>query len=664
MPASAASRRPEELAEKLSAAGAGGEDGGGQGEALLRVLREIKNQIIGNKTKKLLYLHLGAVPKIVSLLASSPASAAVVVQAAAAVGSFACGVEDGVRAVLDAGAVPHLMRLLSHPDEKVVDAGARSLRIIFQSKLAPKYDVLQEKNMQFLLSLLNSGNENVTELAASIIAHSCESNEEQIAVCDAGVLQRLVTLLRGSMNQRDACLDSIVAIVKNNSQVASKFASMGNGKAFDSLVGLMQERNPRTRLLACECLIAIGHAFPCYVQDIQIKTKLILILVELLEEPGRVGDEAPSALTNLIAENEELQKQAVLINAVEKLCNHLNKTPIEARRLEGILLALAELCSKLEKSRSQLMSLQVSNLIFDALKHDSADVRIAACNCIKNISRSLKNLSAGRFSSDSAVVRLIQLLHDPSTSVQIAALGAICNVAVNCTTRKSVLLQHGGVTQLVLLSKSMDSALRLKSVWALRNLMFLLDRKDKDHILMQLTVSTLSSLICDAEHLIQEQALALVSNFIDGCGDSIKHVFADESAIIIAVSRQLKNAYAVGVCIQGMFVLSNIAAGDDSCKEAVMNCLLPSQPDWSRSSFIIKFLQSKDKSLRIATLWCIVNLVFPDSESSSSRITRLKDAGIISQLKTMNNDPCLDCKLRVRMVLEQCLDFEDSRQDH
>ncbi|KAG0465787.1 hypothetical protein HPP92_019951 [Vanilla planifolia] len=227
MPSSAATNRPEDLMEKLGVCATDK-----QGEVLLKALREVKNQIIGNKTKKLLYLHLGAVPKVVSVLAAlssavgGAAEAPVIVQAAAAIGSFACGVEDGTRAVVEAGAVPHLIQILSHPDEKVVDAGARSLRMIFQSKLAPKYDVLEAKNMKFLLSLLNSNTENLTEVAARIISHSCDKYEEQNVLCDAGALQRLVDLLEGSSSQREACLHALVAIARNNSDIATKFIKL------------------------------------------------------------------------------------------------------------------------------------------------------------------------------------------------------------------------------------------------------------------------------------------------------------------------------------------------------------------------------------------------------------------------------------------------------
>ena len=93
-------------------------------------LREIKNQIIGNRTKKLLYLRLGAVPAVVAALAEPGASPAALVQAAAAAGSFACGVDDGARAVLAAGAVGHLTRLLAHHDEKVGSAALTCLLVV------------------------------------------------------------------------------------------------------------------------------------------------------------------------------------------------------------------------------------------------------------------------------------------------------------------------------------------------------------------------------------------------------------------------------------------------------------------------------------------------------------------------------------------------------
>lgn len=240
-----------------------------------------------------------------------------------------------------------------------MDAGARSLRMIYQSKLAPKYDFIQQENTKFLLSLLNSQNENVTGLGASIIVHSCETIAEQKALFHGGVLEKLIGLLDGSLSQRDASLESIATIFKNNVEAIAKFMQPGREDCLSYIIELMKDRNPKTRLLACECLIVIRNSSPCYLQDIGIKMKLIHGLLELLDNPGQVGDEASFVFSSLIAEKEELQKLAFEANAIDKFYNHLQKDQLSPRRFQGILLAFSHLCSMLESCRSRFLSLQV-----------------------------------------------------------------------------------------------------------------------------------------------------------------------------------------------------------------------------------------------------------------------------------------------------------------
>ncbi|ONI13843.1 hypothetical protein PRUPE_4G249300 [Prunus persica] len=642
-------------------------------EVQLKALRELKNRIIGNRTKKLSFIKLGLVPPVAAILASKAQAQVqaqaqaqaqarhdsnLLVQSAAALGSFACGFDAGVRAVLDAGVFPNLFLLLSHPDDKVVDAGARSLRMIYQSKLAPKCDFLQEKNMEFLLSLLNSENENVTGLGASIIIHSCESTAEQKALCHAGVVKKLISLLKGSLSQRDNSLESLATVMKNNVEAVSEFVGSESGRALSSVIGLTKDRYPRTRLLASMCLIVIRNTSACYLQDIGIKTKLVHLLLELHDDPGQVGDEAPFAFSSLISEKPDLQKLAFEANAIDKLYNHLQKSQLHPKRFQGILLALADLCSNLESCRSRFLSLQALNLVSDALTHDSSDVRTAACMCLRCVSRSIKNLCAGNFLNEMIVPPLVRLLDDPSTSVQVAAISVIGNIAVDFTMRRSLFVQCGGVKQLVQLSKSMDSTVRLNALWALRNLMFLADNVCKEGIFMEFTASSLASVICDPEPFVQEQALALIRNLVDGCIKSVELVFTEDGMILDAVRRQLQNASTDEIWIQGMYVLSNVASGTEFHKEAVMHQLIP-QEDNGTQSFILKFLQSNESQLRTAAVWAIVNLTFPSSPGSFSRLVKLHSAGIVSQIKSMVNDPCPDVKLRVRTALGQFTTFGD-----
>ncbi|XP_049379248.1 uncharacterized protein LOC125844058 [Solanum stenotomum] len=673
MPASASSAPPppthsrrEDLIGRLSSSSA---------EAKLKALRDLKNQIIGNRTKKLCFLKLGAVPSVTSILSSSSATAAaaaagsvcsgndvelndsLILQSAAAIGSFACGFDDGVKAVLDAGAFPLLLRLISYPNDKVVGAAARSLKFIYQSKLAPRYDFLQGNNMEFIQSLLNSENENVTGLGASIITHSCWTSMEQKALSDAGIIKKLTCMLGGSVTQKDASLESLATILKGNPEVISKFTEPENGGALGTVTELTKDKNARTRLLACICLIVIKNSAPSCLQDLRIKTKLILILLELLDD-DQVGDEAPFALSSLIAEKEDLQVLAFEANVIDKLVNHLRKAPVLSRRLEGILIALANMCSRLERCRDRLLSLEAMKFVTDALSQDSGEVRAAACVCLKNVSRSVKNLSAGLFMNESFVAPLVQLLFDDLTFVQVSALDAISNIVVDFLAHKTMFMKCGGVKQLVQLSKSMDATIRVKAVCALRNLTFLVSDKCKEEILSELTQLTLRSLICDPEACVQEQALALVCNLVDGPLDSIQHVFTEDALLLHAVGQQLRSASNAEVLIQGMYVFTNVASGNEVHKEAVMQELFPPLAN-ECESIMSKFLHSDDSRLRTAAVWALVNLTFPSSSGAFGRVMKLRNAGIVSQLKNMVNDPCLDVKLRARTALGQSITSGD-----
>ncbi|CAL5421719.1 unnamed protein product [Camellia sinensis] len=95
--------------------------------------------------------------------------------------------------------------------------------------------------------------------------------------------------------------------------------------------------------------------------------------------------------------------------------------------------------------------------------------------------------------------------------------------------------------------------------------------------------------------------------------------------------------------LKGMYVLSNVASGNEFHKEAVMDQLFPQIGD-NIQSIMIKLLQSNDTRLRTACVWTVLNLTFPSSPGAHSRVAKLQNACITSQLKDMVNDPCLDVK--------------------
>ncbi|KAF5959804.1 hypothetical protein HYC85_001013, partial [Camellia sinensis] len=103
--------------------------------------------------------------------------------------------------------------------------------------------------------------------------------------------------------------------------------------------------------------------------------------------------------------------------------------------------------------------------------------------------------------------------------------------------------------------------------------------------------------------------------------------------------------------LAGMYVLSNVASGNEFHKEAVMDQLFPQIGD-NIQSIMIKLLQSNDSRLRTACVWTVVNLTFPSSPGAHSRVAKLQNACITSQLKDMVNDPCRDVKVRQMSVVQ------------
>lgn len=59
----------------------------------------------------------------------------------------------------------------------------------------------------------------------------------------------------------------------------------------------------------------------------------------------------------------------------------------------------------------------------------------------------------------------------------------------------------------------------------------------------------------DPEACVQEQALALVRNLVDGPLDCIQHVFAEDALLLHAVGQQLQSASKAEIFIQVMTVV-------------------------------------------------------------------------------------------------------------
>lgn len=105
-----------------------------------------------------------------------------------------------------------------------------------------------------------------------------------------------------------------------------------------------------------------------------------------------------------------------------------------------------------------------------------------------------------------------------------------------------------------------------------------------------------------------------------------------------------------------MYIFTNVASGNEVHKEAVMQELFPPLANDSES-IMFKLLHSDDCRLRTAAVWALVNLTFPSSSGAFGRVMKLRNAGIVSQLKNMANDPCLDVKVNAIIWIKLLSDY-------
>ena len=107
------------------------------------------------------------------------------------------------------------------------------------------------------------------------------------------------------------------------------------------------------------------------------------------------------------------------------------------KRLDCALIVASSLSSTNEENRKHVVDSKLLGLVVESMASTSANLRISACQCARNLSRSVKNLRTNLF--DAGIAKpLIKLLNDTSLNVQITACATICNMVLDFTPIKKV----------------------------------------------------------------------------------------------------------------------------------------------------------------------------------------------------------------------------------
>ncbi|KAK6226301.1 armadillo repeat protein [Colletotrichum tabaci] len=138
-------------------------------------------------------------------------------------------------------------------------------------------------------------------------------------------------------------------------------------------------------------------------------------------------------------------------------------------------------------------------------------VLIAGCHAVRMLSRSVSILRTSLV--DYAVaVPLFRFLRHPNVDVQIAATAAICNLVTSVSSMREVLADRGVMKILCEHAHSLNPALRLNALWALKHYVHDVDPETKKHCLEELESGWLVQLICDDT---EDDALFLARSKMD-----------------------------------------------------------------------------------------------------------------------------------------------------
>ncbi|KAI9030106.1 armadillo-type protein [Phycomyces nitens] len=388
----------------------------------------------------------------------------------------------------------------------------------------------------------------IAEFTASIVSKCCDTPEQQIELASAGVLKPLVNLLYSScIKAQEAALDALATLCRENTDIGRMV--IGTNRKHQSCTTIMlefvKEKCPKMRLIAATCLTNLYRTGAFSESADPIVLVVLPSLVKLLKEPmGDVQERAPLVLADLIKDSEDMQKAAFDADAiprlVEVLANLSNKDTSTTDLIEGApgtgglekckqkirencLIAIAAATLAKEECRTQAIDQKVLPFVVSALQSEYPNVRLAACQCAKSLSRSVSNMRTSLVDAGIAVP-LIKLLNDKSIVIQAAACGAICNLVLEFSPMRKSVIDEGGIEQFVEFSRSADAKLQLNGVWALKSLLFKSDLPVKKAVMKVLTYNALIDLLHQPAPAIQEQALEIVRNLVCGNQEAIEDV--------------------------------------------------------------------------------------------------------------------------------------------
>ncbi|XP_044183819.1 armadillo repeat-containing protein 8-like isoform X2 [Acropora millepora] len=624
----------------------------------LQAVTNIKNTVIGNKAKKLSFIRLNVIPRIIELLSQDDTSVDFVVESIVLLGSLARGSTDSVQALLEARSLNVFLKGICHSDPRVVEASVRSLRTLNSSPLTPSAPIFDDSLIiPKLVELLSSSFSNA-ECAASVLSKCCQGPEHQALLCNMGAVNALMPLLVCDLPkiQLPALLCYATMSFQNGAvSLAMKSASHQGQNLIQIFTKLLSRDRPEEiQLGAAKCLTNMHRAGAISGQENRpLLIKILATAVRMCkwDKSLTVRVEAAETLAFLIEEDTDLQRTAAISDhLIKTLTGFLVKNGLDdssyALMRESAFKALASVGANDEDIRKKIIDIECTmDHVVSGLEDPNTNVKLAAVKCLHSLSRSVQQLRTS-FQETAVWKPIMKLLQDASDNMLTVASSALCNLLLEFSPSKEPILEAGAVNLLSNLTRRQETALRLNGVWALMNMAYQADDVTKNKILEVLGPDQLFSLLDDPDTQVTMKTLGLMRNLLSGREDIDRIMLIHGSRVMESVKPILDGETRTeDVKEQALCVIANIANGS-SAKEFVMR-------DESLLKRLMQYMMNDSVKLQMAATYCVSNLVWSTEDGAVGRQQKLRDLGVQKLLQSLLTTSDVNLFERVKTALQQ-----------
>jgi len=314
---------------------------------------------------------------------------------------------------------------------------------------------------------------------------------------------------------QEAALDLLLALVRGRRRLGERLLARPEA-SLPALMRFVRDERPAARLLACACIAALAETGAC--APAACWHELLAVLhatVRLLAAPSRAAlEHAPEVIGALLRCHPTLHRLVGEAGAVAPLVAQAGAAGASARQQELSLRALALISAESDGLRAVVAAAGAVPLARDALRAPAAGVRVAACHCLRSLSRSV-HLLRTVIADAQLAAPLCALLRDPHAAG--AAAAALCNLLLAFSPARDDALAAGVIAPLAAAATSAAAPadgpaareLRVSAAWALRNLSFRADLDTKRRIL-----GALGARCWDALHRLDAHDPELVLHFV------------------------------------------------------------------------------------------------------------------------------------------------------